>query len=67
MFYCEVLVGDSQKCPNHSGAIKDTGYKNEAQQLRYESMTDFLDNSNVYVVYKGKRAYPLYLIKYVRN
>jgi hypothetical protein len=30
-------------------------------------MTDFLNNSNVFVVYKSKRAYPLYLIKYVRH
>ncbi len=27
-------------------------------------MTDYLNNSNVFVVYKNKRAYPLYLIKY---
>lgn len=42
MFYCRVLVGDSEKCPGHSGSIRDTGYKNQAKGIRYESMTDFL-------------------------
>lgn len=64
MFYCRVLVGDSEKCPGHSGSIRDTGYKNQAKGIRYESMTDFLQGSNVFVVYKNRRAYPLYLIKY---
>jgi hypothetical protein len=30
-------------------------------------MTDFLNNSNVFVVYKNRRAYPSYLIKYIQN
>ena len=64
MFLCEVLVGDSQKCPGHNRSIKDTAYKDTANKIKYESMTDYLNNSNIFVVYKSRRAYPLYLIKY---
>ena len=64
MFLCEVLVGESQKCPGHSGSIKDTGYKDPVNKIKYESMTDYLNNSNIFVVYKSRRAYPLYLIKF---
>lgn len=64
MFLCEVLVGDSHKCPGHNGAIKDTAYKDPVNKIKYESMTDYLNNSNIFVVYKSRRAYPLYLIKY---
>lgn len=64
MFLCEVLVGESQKCPGHSGGIKDTAYKDPLNKIKYESMTDYLNNSNIFVVYKSRRAYPLYLIKY---
>lgn len=64
MFYCQVLVGESQKCPKHNGNIRDTEYKDAVKRIKYESMTDFLQGSNVFVVYKNRRAYPLYLIKY---
>lgn len=64
MFLCEVYVGQSEKCPKHDGSIKDTSYRDTAKKIRYESMTDFLVNSNIYVVYKSRRAYPMYLIKY---
>lgn len=64
MFLCEVLVGESQKCLQHNGAIKDTAYRDPTNKIKFESMTDFLNNSNIFVVYKSRRAYPLYLIKY---
>ena len=65
MLYCEVLVGNSKKWEGQrDGNFKDTPFKDEQKKLRYESMTDFLEGSNIYVVYKSKRAYPLYLIKY---
>lgn len=64
MFLCDVYVGDSQKCLKHDGNIKDTLFKDNVKKLRYESMTDYLNNSNIFVVYKSRRAYPLYLIKY---
>jgi len=38
--------------------------KDPIKRIRYESMTDFLSGSNVFVVYKNRRAYPNYLIKY---
>ena len=65
MFYCRVLVGDSQKCQKHNGNIRDTEFKDQVKKIRYESMTDFLQGSNIFVVYKNRRAYPLYEIKYI--
>jgi len=67
MFYCRVLVGDSQKCAQHSGDYRDTEFKDPVNRIRYESMTDFLRGSNIFVVYKNRRAYPLYLIKYINK
>ena len=67
MFYCIVLVGESQKCGRHNSDIRDTDFKDTVKRIRYESMTDFLQGSNVYVVYKNRRAYPLYLIKFVQK
>lgn len=64
MFLCEVITGDSEKCPMHAGDIRDTSYKDPVNKIKYESMTDYLEGSHIYVVYKSRRAYPLYLIKY---
>ena len=64
MFMCEVMVGESEKCVQQSSSIKDTSYRDVKSKIRYESMMSYLNNSNVYVVYKSRRAYPLYLIKY---
>ena len=64
MFMCEVMVGGSEKCVQQSSSIKDTSYRDVKSKIRYESMMSYLNNSNVYVVYKSRRAYPLYLIKY---
>ena len=44
--------------------MKDTGYKDEEKKLRYESSTIYVNGSQIYAVYKNRRAYPLYLIKY---
>lgn len=67
MFYCRVLAGDSQKCPKLSGEYRDTDFKDTVNKIRYESMTEFLNGSNVFVVYKNRRAYPSYLIKYTKK
>lgn len=67
MFYCRVLVGDSQKCPKLHENYRDTYFKDEVNRIRYESMTAFLNGSNVFVVYKNRRAYPSYLIKFTRK
>lgn len=64
MFLCKVLVGESQQCPEHNEDIRDTDFKDQVKKIKYESMTDFYDGSNIYVVYKNRRAYPLYLIKF---
>ena len=67
MFYCAVLIGDSQKVPDVSTAsqsMKDTEFKDKINKIRYESSTMFSGGSQIYAVYKNRRAYPLYLIKY---
>ena len=35
MFYCRVLVGESEKCPGRNHDIRDTSFKNKAKGLRY--------------------------------
>lgn len=44
--------------------MKDTAFKDINKKLRYQSATMFSGNSNIYAVYKNRRAYPNYLIKY---
>ena len=44
--------------------VKDTGVKDKTKSLKYESMKGKHSISDIYVVYKNKRAYPAYLIKY---
>lgn len=67
MFYCSVLVGDSQKITiidANSQAMRDTAYKDNVNRIRYESSTTFTNNSDIFAVYKNRRAYPHYLIRY---
>ena len=67
MFYCIVLVGESQNIPQltaDSRNMKDTDFKDKVNKIRYESSTMFTNGSQIYAVYKNRRAYPLYLIKY---
>ena len=67
MFFCIVLVGDSQNIQNVTSAsqsMRDTEFKDTKNKIRYESSTMFTNNSQIYTVYKNRRAYPLYLIKY---
>ncbi len=45
--------------------VKDTGVKDKIRRLKYESMKGEHAYSDIYVVYKNKRAYPAYLIKYI--
>lgn len=66
MFYCKVLVGDSQKCLRQSSKIKETDFKDPVKRIRYESINDCfsLRFKYVFIVYKNIRAYILYLIKF---
>lgn len=66
MFLCSVIVGDSQEMPMtiKNKDVKDTTVKN-SKGLRYESMKGKHDISDIYTVYKNKRAYPSYLIKFI--
>lgn len=69
MFYCEVCVGESQVIPIYKSQdkkpdMKDTDFKDAAKKIRYESATSNYDGSQIYVIYKSRRAYPKYLITY---
>ena len=67
MFYCSVLVGESQKVEKIdavSKAMRETNFKNKEKKLRFESSTAFTNGSTIYTVYKNRRAYYSYLIKY---
>lgn len=67
MLYCSVLVGDSQQIPDvddNSRGMKDTDYKDPHKKIRYESSTIYVNGSRIYAVYKNRRAYPQYLIRY---
>jgi hypothetical protein len=64
MFLCDVIVGDSQEMlmTHNNNNIKDTNAKSNG--LKYESMRGKHSICDIYVVYKDKRAYPQYLIKF---
>ncbi len=68
MFFCDVIVGESQlMAMNIDGSnshVKDTSVKDPIRKLKFESMKGKHSISDIYVVYKNKRAYPAYLIKY---
>lgn len=66
MFYCSVLIGDSEKIAEgvHHPNKRDTEYKDTHKKIRYESATTFTNGSVIYTVYKNRRAYPNYLITY---
>lgn len=68
MLLCKVIVGESQelKMTSANSQVKDTIIKDNATGVRYESMKGKHDICDIYVVYKDKRAYPAYLIKFKR-
>ena len=35
MFLCEVYVGQSEKCKQHNGAIKDTSFRDTIKKIRF--------------------------------
>lgn len=47
--------------------IKDTNIKDNTTGVRYESMKGKHDICDIYVVYKDKRAYPAYLIRFLKK
>lgn len=62
MLLCVVQVGDSQKCPKLHVNYLDTDFKDASKTIRFESMTEFYDGSQIYTIYKNNRAYPMYRI-----
>jgi hypothetical protein len=66
MLLCLVIVGDSQSMAmrQENREVRDTNFKENGSGIRYESMKGIHSVSDVYVVYKNRRAYPLYLIRF---
>ena len=66
MLFSLVLVGTSQemKYEGKSNDIKDTSYRDKLQRIKYESIKSHYSKSDIYIVYKSRRAYPEYLIEY---
>ena len=64
MLLCSVIIGDSQNMvmSQQNRNIHDTEFK--ANNMRYESTKGVHSLSDVYVVYKNRRAYPLYFIRF---
>jgi len=60
MLYCRVLVGTSQEMviAQKSNSIVDTIIRNEAKKIKYEPIHAKYDGSDIYIVYKSRRAYP---------
>jgi hypothetical protein len=42
----------------------DTGFRDSVNRIKYESVKSHLQGSDVYIVYKSRRAYPEYVIEY---
>jgi hypothetical protein len=67
ILYCSVLVGEPQiikSVDDHSMGMKNTDFKDNIKKIRYESSTIDIDGSVIYAVYKNRRAYPNYLIRF---
>lgn len=65
LLYCRVLVGESQNIPAPSEDCRkmiDTEFRDPVNKIKYESVKSNLKNSDIYIVYKSRRAYPEYLI-----
>ena len=45
--------------------MKDTKIKDPVKNIKYESSTTFTHGSDIYAVYRSKRAYPHYLIQFI--
>lgn len=61
MFYCLVLAGVSELWTGKQ--THNTGFRDEGRRIRYESVVSDKAETIV-VVFKNRRAYPLYLISY---
>ena len=61
MFYCLVLAGHSEQY--NGKQTHNTSYRDAVKRIRYESVCD-APTESILVVFKNRRAYPLYLISY---
>ena len=64
MLYCNVLVGFSEEksINDQDNTIKDTNFRDSIKKIRYESIKSNYGNSDIYIIYKSRGAYPEYLI-----
>lgn len=66
MLYCRVLVGTSQEMQKsqRSNSILDTAIRDPLRNIKFESIHSNYDGSDIYIVYKSRRAYPEYVIDF---
>ena len=63
MFYARVIIGNTIKMP-YDYNIKMPPLIDGDKFKRYDSIQGFTNNSDVYMIYANKKAYPEYLITY---
>lgn len=66
MLYCRVLVGSSEERQHNEACrmIKDTSIRDVQNGIKYESIKSNYGGSDIYIIYKSRRAYPEYVIEY---
>ena len=66
MFYAKVLIGEPcllKQTDEKTKALKMPPLNTE-KNVPYDSVQGFTGNSDVYMIYSNKKAYPQYLITY---
>jgi hypothetical protein len=60
MLYCKVLVGTSQEMTHTEKCrqIMDTEVRDLIDKIKYESIKSNYHGSDIYIIYKSRRAYP---------
>lgn len=62
IFYCRVLLGEFILCPPDNTLRLPP--INQNTQQNYDSVMGHTQNTNVYIIYDNKKAYPSYLVTY---
>jgi len=60
---CRVLVGDYIDLPSNS-SLRKAPHRNDFPGLSYDSIKGHTGGSDIYILYRMRRAYPEYLIEY---
>lgn len=61
---CRVLIGDAIQLPSNSSIRKPPERTDGKEKILYDSIKGYTGGSDVYILYRMRRAYPEYLIEY---